>query len=65
MPNPDGWNDINALPVSAEVIQCPCCGFGDKLEFLPMLGGMVWGQCPCGYGWELVGWLPGHSQAVN
>lgn len=42
------------------LISCPHpdCGYttaGEtpRLEFLPMLGGVVYVQCPCGYGWEL------------
>lgn len=32
---------------------CPHCDNDARLQFYPMLGGTVYGQCPCGFGWEL------------
>lgn len=42
-------------------IYCPNCENTDRLQFLPMLGGTVYAQCPCGFGWE----LPGKPELVN
>lgn len=40
---------------SAEIIVCPKCECGDRLEFVPMHNGMVYAQCICGYGWDMIG----------
>jgi hypothetical protein len=50
-------------PVTDEPIACPHCLGTDRLQFIPMLGGAVYAQCPCGYGWE-IDWMPA-SQYVN
>jgi len=43
---------IDTLPMSADIIVCPNCGDGSRLESLPLVTG-VWIQCRCGYGWEI------------
>lgn len=37
-----------------ETVKCPNCSTGTGLEFIPMLGGAVYAQCRCGYGWDHV-----------
>ena len=34
-------------------ISCPNCSRDVCLQFLPMLGGTVYVQCLCGFGWEI------------
>lgn len=44
-----------------EPLYCPHCDGSDRLQFIPMLGGTVYAQCPCGYGWE----LPKSPELIN
>lgn len=64
MPKPESYYDINAVPLSAEIIVCPSCHDGTCLEFRP-LAFSTWAQCRCGYGWDLPGAWLASSKAVN
>lgn len=41
--------------LAVDLIACPKCGTSTGLEFIPrIIPGLVWMQCGCGYGQDIV-----------